>query len=110
MVGAPHFLSSTTLRPLGPSVIDTASASLLTPASRARRASSSNFSCFDATWREPPSRTGRPRCGAAPVLWTAARDAAAGGGYFLTLASTSRADRTRYSSPSTLTSVPPYFE
>ena len=43
MVGAPHFLSSTTLRPLGPSVTFTASASLLTPASRARRASSSNL-------------------------------------------------------------------
>src|SRR5215203_4008620 len=43
IVGAPHFLSSTTLRPLGPSVTLTASASLLTPASRLRRASSSNL-------------------------------------------------------------------
>src|SRR5262245_36986631 len=43
MVGAPHFLSSTTLRPLGPSVTFTASASLFTPDSRARRASSSNL-------------------------------------------------------------------
>src|SRR6266516_1809727 len=48
MVGAPHFLSSTTLRPFGPSVIDTVSASLLTPASRALRASSSNFSSLAA--------------------------------------------------------------
>ena len=43
MVGAPNFLSRTTLRPFGPSVTLTASASLFTPASRARRASSSNF-------------------------------------------------------------------
>src|SRR5215217_2483347 len=44
IVGAPHFLSRTTLRPLGPSVTLTALASLSTPASSARRASSSNFS------------------------------------------------------------------
>src|SRR6266849_5299245 len=46
IVGAPNFLSMTTLRPLGPSVTLTASASLLTPASRPRRALSSNFSCL----------------------------------------------------------------
>src|SRR5918994_3996044 len=46
MVGAPHFLSRTTLRPRGPSVTFTASASLLTPVSSARRASSSNLSSF----------------------------------------------------------------
>src|SRR6478609_12157237 len=50
IVGAPNFLSRTTLRPLGPSVTLTALASLLTPASRARRASSSNFRIF-AMWR-----------------------------------------------------------
>src|SRR5262245_50991127 len=44
MVGAPHFLSRTTLRPRGPRVTLTESASLFTPVSRARRASSSNFS------------------------------------------------------------------
>src|SRR5215213_6160766 len=44
IVGAPHFLSRTTLRPFGPSVTLTASASLSTPASKARRASSSNLS------------------------------------------------------------------
>src|SRR5205823_11634481 len=44
MVGAPHFLSRTTLRPLGPSVTATTLASLLTPASSARRASSSYLS------------------------------------------------------------------
>src|SRR6188768_2112781 len=42
IVGAPHFLSMTTLRPFGPSVTFTASASLLTPVSRALRALSSN--------------------------------------------------------------------
>src|SRR5689334_22808065 len=42
MVGAPHFLSITTLRPLGPSVTLTASARWFTPRSSARRASSSN--------------------------------------------------------------------
>ena len=47
IVGAPHFLSSTTFWPLGPSVMATASASLSTPASSARRASSPNFSSFD---------------------------------------------------------------
>src|SRR5215207_2194762 len=47
IVGAPNFLSRTTLRPLGPSVTLTASANLLTPASRRRRASSSNFRSFD---------------------------------------------------------------
>src|SRR4029453_1539211 len=41
MVGAPHFFSRTTLRPLGPSVTFTASASWFIPRSRARRASSS---------------------------------------------------------------------
>src|SRR5437660_3345451 len=46
MVGAPNFFSSTTLRPLGPSVTLTASASLSTPASRPRRAASSNFRIF----------------------------------------------------------------
>src|SRR6476646_8642249 len=48
IVGAPHFLSSTTFWPLGPSVMATASASLSTPASRPRRASSPNFSNFEA--------------------------------------------------------------
>src|SRR3954451_20967681 len=42
IVGAPHFFSSTTLRPLGPSVTLTASASWFMPRSRPRRASSSN--------------------------------------------------------------------
>ncbi len=40
IVGAPHFFSSTTLRPLGPRVTLTASARVFIPRSRARRASS----------------------------------------------------------------------
>src|SRR5688500_13189979 len=43
MVGAPNFLSMTTLRPRGPRVTLTASASLSTPRSRERRASSLNL-------------------------------------------------------------------
>src|SRR5436190_10419681 len=46
MVGAPHFFSSTTLRPFGPRVTRTASASLFMPASSPRRASSSNAMIF----------------------------------------------------------------
>src|SRR3954447_17996442 len=42
MVGAPHFLSMTTLRPRGPSVTFTALARASTPRSSARRAESSN--------------------------------------------------------------------
>src|ERR1700761_1460455 len=41
IVGAPHFFSRTTLRPLGPSITFTASARLFRPRSRPRRASSS---------------------------------------------------------------------
>src|SRR5690242_14134927 len=40
IVGAPHFFSRTTLRPLGPRVTLTASASVFMPRSRPRRASS----------------------------------------------------------------------
>src|SRR5439155_7386636 len=46
IVGLPNFLSMTTLRPFGPSVAFTAAAMMLTPLSRALRASSSNLSCF----------------------------------------------------------------
>ncbi len=48
IVGAPHFFSRTTLRPLGPSVIFTALASWSMPRSSARRASSSNEMIFAA--------------------------------------------------------------
>src|SRR3954464_14152162 len=46
MVGAPNDLARTTLRPLGPSVTLTALASLSTPRSSARRASSSKLRIF----------------------------------------------------------------
>ncbi len=46
IVGAPHFFSRTTLRPFGPRVTLTASASTFMPRSRARRASSSNAMIF----------------------------------------------------------------
>ena len=50
MVGAPNDFASTTLRPLGPSVIFTASARAPIPARSAPRASSSNRSSFGITW------------------------------------------------------------
>ena len=46
MTGAPHCLSSTTLRPRGPRVTLTAFASLSTPACRDLRAASLNSSCL----------------------------------------------------------------
>ncbi len=48
IVGAPHFFSRTTLRPLGPSVIFTALASWSMPRSSERRASSSKEMIFVA--------------------------------------------------------------
>src|ERR1043166_1532635 len=48
MVGEPNFLSSTTFRPLGPSVTLTARLSFSTPRKSAFRASSSNFNCLAA--------------------------------------------------------------
>src|SRR4051812_1774355 len=49
IVGAPHFLSMTTLRPLGPSVTFTTLASASTPRCSASRASVSNTRIFDMT-------------------------------------------------------------
>src|SRR5579884_4078840 len=49
-VGAPNFLSSTTLRPLGPSVTFTASASLSTPVLSERRADSENSNCLATSY------------------------------------------------------------
>ena len=46
IVGAPNFLSRTTLRPFGPIVTLTASASLSMPFLRLRRAVSSKISCL----------------------------------------------------------------
>jgi hypothetical protein len=45
-VGEPYFLSSTTLRPLGPSVAVTARESLFTPRRMACRTASSKSNCF----------------------------------------------------------------
>ncbi|CPU65578.1 Uncharacterised protein [Mycobacteroides abscessus] len=61
MVGAPHFLSSTTLRPLGPRVTLTVSASVLSPRSMLRRASSSKAMIL-AMGNDPPlvAYGGRP--------------------------------------------------
>ena len=53
IVGAPHFFSRTTLRPLGPRVILTALASWSIPRSRARRASSSNVMILAAMLPPP---------------------------------------------------------
>ena len=102
IVGAPNFLSSTTLRPLGPMVTRTASASLLTPASSARRASSSNFSTFAIG-----GSSLAVECVAVAVCreLRSQRD-----GQLSTTASTSRLLSTSRSSPLTATSVPPYFE
>ena len=55
IVGAPHFFSSTTLRPLGPSVIFTAFASWSMPRSSARRASSSKLMSLGSHPLGPPS-------------------------------------------------------
>src|SRR3954447_14208854 len=79
IVGAPNFLSRTTLRPRGPSVTLTASASLSTPRSSARRASSSKLRIFamsflsaflrmDLPARVAPGRQGRRKIAA--VVWT----------------------------------------
>src|SRR5512143_1311781 len=53
MVGAPNFLSSATLRPLGPRVVPTAFASISTPRCRRRRASSEKTSCLAAMGSTP---------------------------------------------------------
>src|SRR5947199_6523397 len=63
IVGAPHFFSSTTLRPFGPSVTLTASASWFMPRSRPRRASSSKAMIL-AMRSDPPGRGCADRPGA----------------------------------------------
>ena len=107
MVGAPNAFPITTLRPFGPRVTLTVSASLSTPASRPRLAASSNFRIFgmcvflfsfslwDGSSARPPGGGGQ----------------ATGPWYYLpSLARTSRLVRIKRSSPSTVISVPPYFE
>ncbi len=90
IVGEPNFLSSTTLRPLGPSVTLTASARMFAPRSSARRALSSNTSCFAAMiWFLKLLRR-------RPELWS-------------TTARMSFSGMMRYSVPSILTSLPEYL-
>src|ERR1700752_4869937 len=129
IVGAPHFLSMTTLRPRGPSVTFTVSASLSTPRSRWRRASSSNSRILGIDLPQPTvgCRTARGPFGRTrlvkgparlqiPFFRLTRRRCVLGhhqrkgfGNYFSMTASTSRAESTRYSSPESLTSVPPYL-
>src|SRR6185369_2257719 len=105
MVGAPNFLSSTTLRPRGPRVTLTVSARVLTPCSSRCRASSEKLRIFAISvlslHGDRPGRQSGP--GRRPLhRWSV--------GYFSMTARTSRAESTRYSSPEYLTSVPPYLE
>src|SRR3989440_12177329 len=107
MVGAPHFLSITTLRPRGPSVTLTVSASLSTPRSSARRAFSSNSRILGITTSTYGlDRISQSACVRAPA---AEAPGARAHDYFSMTASTSRAESTRNSSPEYLTSVPPYL-
>ena len=119
MVGAPNFFSITTLRPFGPRVTFTVSASLLTPASSPRRACSSNFRILDMTVSNSsrvPSRSegvcqkrnGGRRAG--PGGHRGGGQSQWGGSGQASLASTSRPERMSRSSPSWTISVPPYLE
>src|SRR4051812_49749329 len=66
IVGAPHFLSMTTLRPFGPSVTLTVSASRSTPRCNESRASEWNCRIFDIRFLSrgrpgsPPDRRAAP--------------------------------------------------
>src|SRR6201996_3640051 len=106
IVGAPHFLSMTTLRPRGPSVTFTVSASLSTPRSRERRASSSNSRILGIDLPQP---TVGYRTATGPRPLVGSQRPARHLCYFSMIASTSRAESTRYSSPEYFTSVPPYL-
>ena len=113
IVGAPNFLSITTLRPFGPRVTFTVSASLLTPASRPRRAASSNFRIFGIGDAIPLSMSrplGHCRGTKGVADGRASPAPPAPGDYLSSLARTSRPERISRSSPSTVISVPPYFE
>src|SRR3954447_16844545 len=99
MVGAPHFLSMTTLRPFGPSVTLTASARASTPRWSESRASEWNCRIFDMHVLSSQHPEADPAPGAYGEWF-----------YLLTTARTSRADRMRYSLAPNFTSVPPYFE
>ena len=56
MVGAPKDFSNTTLRPFGPRVTFTASASTFTPVTMRLRAESPNFTSLAAMWKIPVSK------------------------------------------------------
>src|SRR5262249_6351015 len=107
MVGAPHFLSMTTLRPRGPSVTLTVSASLSTPRSSERRASSSNSRILGIYYLN--LRLDRVLSQRADALRRPEPPERADTNYLSMMASTSRAESTRYSSPAYFTSVPPYL-
>src|ERR1700750_1190954 len=107
MVGAPHFLSMTTLRPRGPSVTLTASASLSTPRSSERRASSSNSRILGIYYLN--LRLDRVLSQRADALRRAEPPERAGTNYLSMTWSASRAESTRSSSPAYFTSVPPYL-
>src|SRR3954453_4590729 len=101
IVGAPNFLSKTTLRPRGPSVTLTVSASLSTPRSRERGASSLNLMILampdlserlQGDERRPPRDPGVRVAGA--VVEELERSAVRRG-HFSTTASRSRAESTR---------------
>ena len=107
IVGAPNFLSRTTLRPRGPSVTLTVSARALTPCSSRCRASSEKLRIFAMLMSLRSDAAPAP----APTHGTGASGTALSwSGHFSMTARTSRAESTRYSSPAYLTSVPPYFE
>src|SRR5262249_38734135 len=67
IVGAPHFFSSTTLRPLGPRVALTASARVFMPRSRRRRASSLKAISFGIAWRSFTGKFGGDRLDGLPA-------------------------------------------
>src|ERR1700687_4491335 len=103
-VGPPYALASTTLRPRGPRVTFTASVGLSTPASIARRAVSSKLISLLICLFLPPHayRPGNHPC----LRGSPGRDTNA---YLSTTASTARAERSKYSSPLYLISMPPYL-
>src|SRR5262245_45758570 len=72
IVGEPNFLSRTTLRPLGPRVTFTASASLLTPCRIAWRDSSPYTICLAISWSPVARHQSREACSGA-VLQGVAR-------------------------------------
>src|SRR6185369_15990912 len=97
IIGAPNFLARTTLRPRGPRVTLTASASAFTPCSSKCLASSEKLRIF-AMNQQPFKKRRDPDAPALPVRRGHVLD------HFSITARTSRAESTRYSSPAYLTS------